>query len=264
MIVVLSEADTSPAIDINTRELHAITEAARMFGCRVYAVPQNFSTAGTAENALAYLPMYASPIPGVWVGYIPSVERYTALCDAAKAKGIYLLNTPAEYQIAMEFDHFYPRLGDLTPASMIITSLAECKKVTAQLGFPAFVKGAVKSNKSQGWSACVAHNEFELTTLVNELLVHTNRSRGRVVVRKLVNLRYVNKTPDGFPLGREYRVFVYHNNVLAYGYYWDEQRDPYTLTSTDSQAIADLASEAAQRVQVPFLAVDIGQLQSGE
>ncbi|MEM8530863.1 MAG: ATP-grasp domain-containing protein [Chloroflexota bacterium] len=264
MVVVFSETDAFPPTNLNTHELHAITETARMFGCRIHPIPQDFNVIGRVENALTYLPTYDSPIPGVWVGYIPSVERYRDLYDGAKAKGIYLLNTPIEHQIAMEFDRFYPRLGQLTPESTTITSVDACENISAQLGFPVFVKGTVKSNKSQGWNACVAHNETELVGLVNKLLTRTNHSRGRVIVRKLAKLRYVNKTTDGFPLGREYRVFVYKNDVLAFGYYWDEQQDAYPLIQSDTQAITALAIEAARQVQVPFLAIDVGQLQSGE
>ena len=68
----------------------------------------------TAENALAWLPEFGPPVAGHWAGYIPANERYEAIYRAAAAKGVHLVNTPTQYQTAMEFDRFYPLLGELT------------------------------------------------------------------------------------------------------------------------------------------------------
>jgi hypothetical protein len=94
-----------------------------MLGCRIYPIPVNFDECETAENALAYLPGFASPVVSLWAGYIPSVERYTAIFDSAAAKGVYLINTPSQHQTAMEFDKFYPLLRELTPDSVIGSNL---------------------------------------------------------------------------------------------------------------------------------------------
>ena len=78
MLVVLSEA-TNEKSSRNQRELAEITEAARLFGCRVYTIPPNFDECKTAENALAYVPEFDSPVACVWVGFIPELERYQAI-----------------------------------------------------------------------------------------------------------------------------------------------------------------------------------------
>ena len=66
------------------------------------------------------------------------------------------------------------------------------------------------------------------------------------------------------PLGREYRVFVHGDRVLACGFYWDEVVDSRELTPTEHDAITQLAVEANRRLQVTFTAVDVAQLTSGE
>jgi carbamoylphosphate synthase large subunit len=63
----------------------------------------------------------------------------------------------------MEFDRFYPLLGELTPKSRTVTLPERVASAARKLGFPLFVKGAVKSNKEQGWRACIAENMRELT-----------------------------------------------------------------------------------------------------
>jgi ATP-grasp domain, R2K clade family 3 len=196
--------------------------------------------------------------------FIPTFEKYAEVYRIAASKNIFLLNSPAQHQVAQEFDRYYSLLGDLTPKSAVLTSLDTCSEVAAELGFPLFVRGAVKSNKDQGWQACVADNELQLRTLIEQVLQSSSRARGRVIARQLVQLKHLSKMPGDFPRGREYRVFVYQHEILASGYYWDEFPDEFPLTESDSQSIQRIALEAARRVQVPFMMADVGQLETGE
>jgi hypothetical protein len=263
MVVVLSEDAFVDPNTINGRELRATVDAARMYGCRVYPIPLDFDVCETAENALAYLPEFNPPVPGLWAGYIPAVDRYRAIHDAATAKGVRLVNTPPQYQTAMEFDRFYPLLGGLTPESVVLSSSDELATVAERLGFPVFVKGAVKSNKDQGWAACVANDSAELAAIATSLLARERRSRGKIIARRLVTFRTIAVDRQSFPIGREYRVFVHRDQVLVYGFYWDEYRDSIPLTPADDAAIRALSIEAARRVGTPFIAADIGQLEDG-
>lgn len=259
MIVVLSEADAAPPTSINGRELRALSEAARLLGCRIVPIPPDVSDAEGAAAALAYAPTADPPAPTVWVGFIPSPERYAAFYDAALARGLHLLNTPDEHHTAMEFDRALPLLGGLTPASAVAHSPEAAVEAAAQLGYPVFLKGAVKSNKEGGWAACVAATPEETYQLAAGLLAREGRARGRVIVRELAPVRQSGAAPGGFPLGREYRVFLYQGQVLARSYYWDEHADPFPLTAADAAAIDSLAQEAARRVGTPFIAVDVAQ-----
>jgi hypothetical protein len=234
-----------------------------MFGCRVCPVPPDFTLCETAENALAYVPDFDPPVPGVVAGYIPAVDHYAAIYAAAAAKGVRLVNTPAQYQTAMEFDKFYPLLGELTPESLIVSSIEELFSIPQRLSFPVFVKGAIKSNKDRGWSACVAHDAAELEGIARDLLTRDRRSRGKIIVRRLVAFRTLATDKQAFPIGREYRAFVYRDDVLAYGFYWEEYRDSGVLDDADKAAINALSIEAARRVGTPFVAVDLGQLEDG-
>lgn len=263
-MVVLSEAAPHDSSTVSSRELATITETVRLLGCRVYLIPADFAEVGGAENALAYVPEFEIPTTGIWVGYIPSVEHYSALYNAALAKGIFLVNTPAQHQLVTEFDHFYPLLKGNTPESIIVDSVADVQRVSERLGFPVFVKGLVKSKKESGWQACVAGNESELETIVVDLLNYPAYTRGQVVVRKLVPLRRLSSSYHQFPITREYRVFLYKQEVLGYGFYWDEQIESAHLGDQEAQAMLQLAKAASQQLQVPFLAIDVGQLETGE
>jgi hypothetical protein len=126
------------------------------------------------------------------------------------------------------------------------------------------VKGVVKSRKEAGWSACGAQDAGKLRQIVEETLRYVPMARGRGLVCRLAPLRRLEGTLGDFPISREYRVFLYRQRVLAFGFYWDDDEDSARLSTTDEQALLALASEAARRLRVPFLMVDAGQQESGE
>jgi hypothetical protein len=142
---------------------------------------------------------------------------------------------------------------------VIVTNLEDCAAAVATLGLPVFVKGAIQSRKARGWKACVAETVEELQRLCEQLLSLDTRSRGRVAVRKLVQLRHSRKSAQGFPFGREYRVFLYRDKVLGYGYYWEGDDPLKELSKEEERIVLDLSMEAARRIGTPFIAVDIGQ-----
>jgi hypothetical protein len=179
-------------------------------------------------------------------------------------RGIRLINSPAQHHRALEGDRAVAALGDLTPETVVVTVPAQCAAAADQLGYPVFVKGVVKSNKEAGWAACVATTLPELHDLVAQTLARDAMTRGRVLIRRLVPLRYVAGALGGFPISREYRVFLYREQVLACGFYWEEYADTWRFSTSDEQAMLTVAREAARRLRVPFLIVDVAQQESGE
>jgi ATP-grasp domain, R2K clade family 3 len=264
VIAVLSESEFRDTSSINGRELERLTQTAQMLGCRIVPLPDDLNAYSGVDQIFDYVPDYAPAIPGVWIGYIPSPERYAQVYEVASRKGILLLNTPAQYRRAMEFDQFYPIIHDLTPRSLIVSDLADVSGAAQDIGYPVFVKGAIKSNKEQGWDACVAQDEAHLHRIAQDLFDRPGRSRGHVILRELVKLQKMRTTYDQFPLGREYRVFLYDHQPIAHGFYWEEQTDEAILSALEQRRMLELAVETSRRLEVPFLSVDVGQLETGE
>lgn len=262
-MIVLSESSPQLPPSSSAADLRKATEAARLTGCQVYNIPPDFSQCETAENALAYVPTQEQEAPAIWIGYIPTPSHYQAIYTAALEKQVRLLNNPEQHLDAQEFDRTYPRLAELTPLSVMITSEDQCAEAVQTLGLPLFVKGAVQSRKSRGWKACVAESLDELRLLCRHLLTLENRSRGRVAVRQLVQLRHTRTSPEGFPFGREYRVFVYEQQVMGFGYYWEGDDPLKPLMPAEEQTVLGLATEAAARVGTPYIAIDVGQIEDG-
>lgn len=263
MLVVFSD-QSSQSQAINAQEINQLTDIARRFGCRVYAIPKVFDTDVTANDALTYVPFFNEPTPAIWIGFIPIFQRYVDLYEAAIKKNVKLVNSPDEHQRVMEFDRFYPKISDLTPKSIVIDGGDTLDEIAKNIAFPVFVKGTIKSDKDKGWDAVTAFDIGSLKKIVQQGFANTLRSRGKVIIRQLVKLRTVATDPNGFPIGREYRAFVYQNKILDYGFYWDQYRDSFPLLDEDKRAIEKLIIEVSHRLQVPFMSVDVAQLETGE
>ncbi len=259
IMIVLAET-VDDLVPVTSRQaLETSAAIAQLLGFTVYLIA---GMTGHADTGLSHIPPQPTDTPGIWLGYPPSPARYHALYAAALGKGIRLLNTPAEYQRAQEFDQAYPQLVGLTPKSIAVGSLSDCDRAIAHLGLPLFVRGASHSNQSKGWNACVATTPAEVQRLVKPLLTHSQSGlNGKILLRQWVNLRHSRLAADGFPLGRKFRVFVYRQQVLSYGYYWHGD-DPYKLLSVpEEDDMLALALEAARRIQVSYVAIDVGQLE---
>lgn len=263
-MIVLSET-SDPLPDSAGRDnLHTATAIAKIYGFAVYHIPPDLAAGQTAAHALAHIPPSSDCTPGLWLGNIPSPERYRAIYNAAQNKGIWLLNSPDQHRTIQEFDQAYPHLHGLTPHSIVITDSAQCRAAIAQLGLPVFVRGAVQSRKRQGWDACVATTLDQAERLSEQLLRQLpDYSRGRVLLRQLVNLRHDGRSPGGFPLGREYRVFVYQQTVLTYAYSWELDAPLKFLDVPDETDMLALALAAARRLDAPYVAIDVAQLDDG-
>jgi hypothetical protein len=261
MILLTESGQLEPSASASA--VDRVTEAARLLGFAVYPIPASFEDCETAENALWLVPHQSPPIAAVWAGYLPSAERYEAIYHAAEAKGVRLLNDPPANEVAMRLDRAYPLLEGLTPTSIILSSPSEAAAAGDQLGYPVFVKGAVQSAKNEGRRMCIADDRAELETLVAALLRRSDASRSVVVVRRLVPLRHKRTTGLGLPVGREYRFFVFEGETLESGYYWPDEDDFGSPTTEEAAAMQRLVHDAAEQLRIPYVAVDIGQVDDG-
>ena len=263
MVIVLSEPWEQLQPSASVRDIRLSMESAGRVGCRIFSIPTDFDQCGSADNALAHVPEFSDPVPGIWIGYIPDPERYDAIYTAASRKRVVLPNDPAQHLMAMELDRSLPLLSGLTPKSIVLSERDDWKAAVSTLGYPVFVKGVVQSRKSRGIAACVAHSDAELERLIRPYWELYSRSRGRVVVRTFVQLRHERTTAGDFPVGREFRVFLYRGRVLAMGYYWEGSDSLSVLSTTETTDVVRLARNVWERTGIPYLAVDIGQLIDG-
>lgn len=248
---------------MSAKDIARFSEAARIHGIQVYDIP-NEAEGFSVSDALAYVPAQDKTTIAVLNGFIPTSGWYEKLYEEALCKNIRLINSPKEFRVATEFHLAYAALRPFTPTSVVIHSLDELESVFAQLSFPLFIKGATRSLKKYGWEKCVAENAKEAKEIVEKLLSLEFHSRGAVILRTLAKLRHTRISEDGFPLGREYRVFTFKGECLAYGYYWDGEDELAELDKREEQEVVSLARQAALALDVPYLALDVGQTDAGE
>lgn len=263
-MIVLAEPWEQLPESASASDIRQSVECAGRMGCRIFTIPPDFAECEDAVGALSMIPDQPVPKAAIWIGYIPDADRYQGIYEAALSKNIVLPNPPELHRLAMEMDRNLPLLDGITPTSVVVSQGDDFVSKAAPLGFPLFIKGTVQSRKSRGIRACVASSVAELSTIVQTLFDLPIRSRGRVVIREFVRLRHERLAPGNFPVGREYRVFVYRGQVLSLGYYWGGQDSLARLLPGEESAVRQLALEAAARTRVPYLAVDIGQIESGD
>jgi hypothetical protein len=157
----------------------------------------------------------------------------------------------------------YRSVMKLTAKSKIICDVTEVENAVTEIGFPVFLKGTIQSVKSDGWKACVAVNLEEAEQIVKRLFNLSARTRGKVIIRQLVKLRYSRKSSEDFPFGREYRVFVYQHKIVGLGYYWEGDDELKNLSDSESEQVKQLALKTAKQLDVPYISIDIGQLEGG-
>lgn len=264
-MIALAEISSLADSTAGGHSVRHVAEIARLTGTRVYRVPVDFDLVGGFEAAFWQIPYYEQPMLAVWVGFMLAPEKYKQIYEGLRnARNIWLLNSPVEHLMAEEFDRFYPIIKDLTPKSIILHSLDEYEIACEQLQFPMFIKGTVQSLKIEGPKSCIAYDADGLRRIIERLIQHSNRTRGRVIVRQYHELRSDNFTEIGMPAGREFRVFLFQGIVLALGYYWAQNSNLSCLDFDEYELVIELAKEVANRIAVPYIAVDVGQLKSGQ
>lgn len=194
----------------------------------------------------------------------PSPERYAGIVAEAAARKVVLLNDAAQHLDALELHRTVGRLEDLTARTAVVDSAKALEVALVSFPPPVFVRGSVGSRKWHGWSACVAEDAEQTRALVEKLLALPTQARGAALVRELLPLRRTGRVVEGFPQAREYRLFVLDADVIAVGAYWP-LGDPFgALTPRELEEIQALAREVARRTRVPWLCVDVAQLETGD
>ncbi|RKH57032.1 ATP-grasp domain-containing protein [Corallococcus llansteffanensis] len=193
---------------------------------------------------------------GAWQDY---AERYREL----EAQGVRLIHSPEQHLRATELPHWYPLLEDLTPRSVWFDAPPDADTVERLVGWPVFLKGARQTSRHRkSLSIIEGPDAFRqaMDAYARDSILHWQQ----VVCRELRPLRRVDDTQgaDALPRSFEFRTFWWRQQLVGWGPYWWQGR-PYTLTPREEQDALALASEAARRMAVPFLVVDVAQEQSG-
>jgi ATP-grasp domain-containing protein len=131
-----------------------------------------------------------------------------------------------------------------------------------ELGWPIFMKGTRQTSYHQRSLSIIENKEqFEQISAAyskDPILRHQG-----VVCREFLQLRPVEDLfPGRIPSSFEFRTFWWRGQLAGLGRYWWDSKY-YRMTKEEEVACMDVAGEAARRLKVPFLVIDLAQLVNG-
>jgi hypothetical protein len=251
-------------------DTRAQAEIANELGCTVVELPEHLDDPGQVEAILHEVPREPEERAGVWVGFFPTPVVYDAVYEALEVRNIRLVNGPGQHLAALEMERSTPLLGELTPKTAVIhardldddaldQALDDAVKTVG--GYPVFLKGAIKSRKEDGWDKCVAEDAEALRVNARlALKLPEVIARGQVVVRALAPLKRKEVGDRDFLVAKEFRVFLYNAEVLAWAFYWPYLLEEFwPLPREEEQAMLKVARDAAGRLPTPYVTVDVAQ-----
>lgn len=183
-------------------------------------------------------------------------EQYRGLLDW----GLRPVNTPDEHERASELERWYPLLTDMTPRTQVFDRLPDADRIESEFSWPIFLKGSRQTNKHNLKLSIIRDRDqyqWAAEQYRRDPVLHWQRP----VVREFVPLQPVAGGIAGkVPASMEFRSFWWRGHCVGWGRYW-YQAAAYACEDIDVGLA--LAREAARRLEVPFLVVDIAKTLDG-
>mgnify|MGYP001942853059 CR=1 FL=1 len=205
--------------------------------------------------------------PVWWEGTIQAIARMGAAPDYAQRYNdllqfnVELIHTPEQYERSSKLPVWYPILEGLTPRSVWFDTFPTPEAIEAHFDYPIFIKGERQTNKHSRHQSIIEspqHLREVLQIWHNEPILRWQR----VVCRHFERLRQV--APDlggGLPVSFEFRSFWWHGRCVGIGPYWTSPR--YSLNDAERRDALNLGRQAAGRLDLPFVVIDLAQTIDG-
>jgi len=191
---------------------------------------------------------------------IGPLARYEQEYVEKASWGLRMVNSPQEHFRASELEGWYPLISDLTPTTRIFDTLPSAAEIESEFEWPVFVKGSRQTSKHNP-NLSIAKNAADYVRLCDgyrrDPILHWQRP----VVRQFVDLDPISgDVPNKVRPSREFRTFWWNGELMGWGHYWYQLP---ACAASDIDIGLNLAREAAKRVSVPFLVVDIARKSDG-
>ena len=226
-----------------------------------------------AREVLRFLPRDGEGQTLVLRSWMLQVEDYARLETMLSQRGLSLLTSAQNYELAHHFPNSYSLLKDFTPRSKVVAreqfehigALDFAPIAAALLTFgdaPLIVKDFVKSQKHHWHEACFIPRASDLKSaekVVRRFLeLQGERLVGGVVLREFLPLKSVGTHPkSGLPLTAEWRVFVFQGEPFLVAPYWES--GGYGALQPDLFFVREVVGE----IPCPFFSMDIAQTTGG-
>jgi hypothetical protein len=214
------------------------------------------------DSAYACRRPWARPESLTAIARVGAPTDYGAFFQHCADHGITLVNSPTQHQCGSELPEWYPRIEELTPRSAWFESPPDARVVSETIGWPVFVKGARQTSRHDPAKA-IARNAKEYQCLIEAYRNDAILGWQKCVIRELVELRPVHASPS-FKIqpSFEFRTFWFHKRLVGAGPYWSQFAN-YEWSSDERDSCLAVAKAAADKVECPFLVVDMAQMANG-
>lgn len=227
------------------------------------------ATIGMSKYDMEFTHHFACRHPTQLDGEIVAVARlgaapdYAARYEALLEWGVRLIHSPEEYERASLLPRWYPLLEGLTPQSHWFEAPPEAAQIEALLTcYPIFLKGERQTSRHSREQSII-EGPAQLRRVLGEWGADPILGWQRVVARQYLALRPVGRDLGaGLPHVFEFRSFWWRGQCVGIGPYWSTP--PYALSARERVDALARGAEAARRVDVPFLVLDLAQTVDGE
>lgn len=196
------------------------------------------------------------------VARMGAAEDYRGRFDYFAGIGVDLVHSPEEYERTSYLANWYPLISDLTPRSVWYDTVPSAREIESLFRWPVFIKGSRQTSRHQRKTSIIDSAEGYERAM--ELWrADAILSWQQLVCREFVPLRLVGEqSAYTLPRAFEFRSFWWKGICVGIGPYWQDQR--YELTAAERAEATAVAGEAARRIDVTFLVVDVAQTADGK
>jgi hypothetical protein len=147
---------------------------------------------------------------------------------------------------------------------MVLHSFPDAAQIEATVGWPVFLKGVRQTSRHDA-SLAIARSATDLERIASAWSDNSILASQRVAARAFIPLRPVERSGHGNRLQRsfEFRTFWWRGQLVGAGPYWTDC-PRYEWNARERLEALSLAGEAARRIDVGFLCVDVAQTEEGQ
>jgi len=208
-------------------------------------------------------------IQAIYRGWMLKDVDYQQLYEILLSKNIKLINNPAAYNFCHYLPNWYEFLNHISPKTVFINlekgfyEHEILEKIQIFGNSPIIVKDYVKSQKHYWHEACFIPNASD-TAQVLKVSQRFLQLQGEDLNKGLVYRQFLEFQPlaqhsqSDMPLTKEFRIFVFNQQIISILAYWDE--GDYENAAAD----LDFLENEIPRINSHFYTIDIAQTKTGE
>lgn len=214
------------------------------------------------------LSLYGEEISGLTIyrGWMMKPALYREFYNQLERRGIFLINSPEEYNRYHMLPGWYKDFKDVTVESVWNNdeTIENAIALTEELEGSYIIKDYVKSRKHEWYDACFIKDissKNDTNKIIGNFLKRQGSDLvGGVVLRKFQKLKKIGFHEESrMPISEEYRVFIFAGQVMIVDDYW---REGEKINFSDDEK--KWIDRIIKRVKSNFVTVDLARKENGE